>query len=151
MLPDAAIYCFHLLEHHPLSCSFIIYPAQSNSSSAVGTLFYDIPEERGKISTSCVPTSAAAAAAARAPQPINRAAVGTAGSCCRPFDFTLGHRVSCGAKKLRHRHGYTPKKMSTNASNTPVVTLTLGKNDNRLTLSRGVWRNSLAVARVSIA
>ena len=47
-----------------------------------------------KNSTSCVPTTAAAASAARPPQPINRAAVGAVGLCCRPFDFTT-HTVCC--------------------------------------------------------
>ena len=86
MVPDAAIVCFYLSCNN--STHSAVYYYCLAQSSAVGTPSLRTRKTAQKNSTSCVPATAAAAAAARPPQPINRAAVGAVGFCCRPFDFT---------------------------------------------------------------
>ena len=63
-------------------------------SSAVGTPLFITYQKKGKKKLTHIivvypaAAAAAAAAAARLPQPINRAALGAVGSCCRHFDVT---------------------------------------------------------------
>ena len=60
--------------------------------AALSAHYYSAPEKGQKqrvvvVYPTATAAAAAAAAAARPPQPINRAAVGGVGFCCRPFDY----------------------------------------------------------------
>ena len=87
--------CHHLFAYCNTTHS-VVYLAQS---SAVGALYYCYVLEKGPEKLVVYPT-AAAAEAARPPQPSNRATVGAVGSCCRPVYCTTHtvSDVSCSAK-----------------------------------------------------
>ena len=75
--------------------TMVLYVSCAKQQRCLHTFLWSTRKIAAETSTSCVLTSAAAAAAARSPQPINRAALAAVGSCCRPFDLATHNFMSC--------------------------------------------------------